>query len=367
MTEKPKTIWLVGGGTGGHVVPLLAVAEALERYHDIKLYFVGETSGREASLIKQSKIPFLAISTGKFRRYLTIGSVLLNLRDIFRIIKGLGESYRLIRAQRPALIFSKGGAAALPVACAAWLTHVPIVTHESDAVIGMTNRILAQFAQVVLTSFPASVYPARYASKLRSVGLPLRSEFCRGIKKSPLSRRPMVLITGGSQGALPINQAVEMILPQLLTHTSVMHITGECSYDHFRNLKDKLPSKLSEYYGVIDFTPDIAHYMREASVVVTRSSSTIFELASLHKPMILIPLPHAANDHQRKNAEIFVQHHAALMLLQGNLTPESLYETIKNVLEDRTLQEGLQKGTYHFESCGAARRVAEILREIIAQ
>lgn len=357
-----KEIWFVGGGTGGHIMPLIAVAHALKRRKGVRITFLGDPKGKELQLIKQLGLPFLKLPYGKIRRYLTLGSFVANMRDIIYVFWGIITAYFLIRRRRPTLVFSKGGPVALPLAIAAFLTKTPLITHESDAVIGVTNRIIARFAQMVLTGFPASVYPSGLASKIRWVGVPIRPEFCQ--RRQPhRSRRPMVLVTGGSQGAAPINDLIGDILPELLKEVDVMHLTGAKSFSTFQAVKDALPAHLADHYGVIDYTPDIASYMHEAEVVVMRAGSQIFEMASMGKPMILIPLPSAANNHQLKNAEIFAQQSAALMLRQDNLTPNRLYETIRSLLNDRALQKELRQGMRQFDCCRAAERVADILTE----
>lgn len=363
--QKKHLIWLVGGGTGGHIMPLLAVAHYLKKDASMRLTYIGQKNGPEATLAASANLHFESIPSGKWRRYITFESLVLNLWDLVQLMQGMYVSYQLIRRKKPSLIFSKGSAVALPVALAAYVTHTPIVTHESDAVIGTANRIIARFAVKILTSFPASVYPAALAKKVTQVGLPLRQTFREPSHKTKPKSRPMVLITGGSQGAAAINEQIAQILPQLLTQVSVMHITGAISLARFTQVKESLPPDISHHYGVIDFTPDIAQYMKEADVVITRASSTIFELATLGKPMILIPLPSAAHNHQLRNAEIFVRYHAAVMLIQENLTPQLLYETISSVLIDQHLRHQLKEGMRNFDSSQAARNVAAIVKHYV--
>lgn len=365
-SSKQYTIWLVGGGTGGHILPLISVAEILSRHPHIKLQYLGDRRGPEHSIAKQAGLSFQHVPNGKIRRYISPKAILLNIRDLFLIGYGIIIAIRLIRKDQPNTIFSKGGPGALPVAIGAYFTRTPLITHESDAVIGATNRIISLFAETVLTAFPADVYPASYARKIVSVGLPIRREFCRPHQNQRL-RRPMILITGGSQGSHAINLLVASLLPDLLSWASVTHICGAQSLQKMEDVKQSLPQVLADHYAVLDFTPDIASYMHEASLVVTRASSTIFEIATLKKPMILIPLPGSANDHQMKNAEIFLRHKAALVLNQNNLTPHLLYETIQAVLYDRKIMSELVEGTRHFSCCGSADHVATLVLQSAMQ
>lgn len=365
-TPKHYIIWLVGGKTGGHILPLISVAEEFARHPNVKLFYVGDKSGPEYKLAKQSDLTFLHVPSGKLRRYFTLTALFLNVRDLFLLFYGTIVAFGLIRKNRPHTIFSKGGPGALPVAVAAFLTRTPLITHESDAVMGATNRIIALFAENVLTAFPADLYPTSLARKIVSVGLPIRHEFCRHYNAHHL-QRPMILVTGGSQGALAINRMVASFLPDLLSWASVTHICGPLSLAEMQTIKKSLPPVLADHYAILDFTPDIASYMRESSLVITRASSTIFEIATLRKPMILIPLPQSANDHQMKNAEIFLRHRAALVLNQQNLTPQLLYETIRAVLQDRKVMSELVEGTRHFSCCGSAKRVAALIMQSAMQ
>lgn len=362
-TTTKKHIWLVGGGTGGHVVPLLAIAEVLQKDSSLHLTFIGEKNGKEKQMAKSAGLRFLSIPSGKLRRSFSLSSTILNVRDAIKLIAGVVKSYRLIKYEKPSLILTKGGPVSLPVAIAANITKTRLVTHESDAVIGKSNDYSAGVAETLFTGFPASYYPPKYASKIVHVGIPLRSAFCTSSKKK--SSRPMILVTGGSQGSVSINQLIWTILPDLLKDYSVVHLVGETSYSDAKKVKELLPEGLQRYYEAFAFTPDIAQYMQEASVVITRGGSQIFEAASLGKPMIIIPLPWAAQNHQVKNAEIFARHKAAIMLIQDNLTPEKLYETIRSLLEDTVLQKELEEGTRIFNSCQAATKVAHALRDMV--
>ncbi len=358
--KETKLIWLVGGGTGGHVVALFPVAAELKKDKHLRLMYIGGGHNTlESKLAKEADIPFKTVPYGKFRRYITLGSIIANVGDAVKIAAGVLKSYGLIKRYKPALIFSKGGPVALPVALAAWLTGTCLITHESDTVMGVTNRWIGTFACQILTAFPASYYPLRYAKKIIAVGLPIRPEFCRPgspVKKQP----PTVVIMGGSQGSRAINLVTYASLPRLLTSMRVVHITGDQGFVEACSVKVKLGNP--ENYEVIGFTPEVARYMKEATLLVVRASSTIFEAASLHKPMLLIPLPSAAGNHQVKNAEAFVQAGAAVMVRQESLTPEMFCEKIEQILRDKVLQARLQKGTAVFASCQTAQKVADSVR-----
>lgn len=361
---KLKRVWMVGGETGGHVVPLLAVAEHLKLIPGITIDFVGSRHGIEARLARRANFRFISVQSGKWRRSVSPMSTLRNLVDVIKIIMGCIQAFWYIWRLKPKVIFSKGGPVSLPVVAAAWISRVPVVTHESDIVMGYANRLIAGLAQKVLTGFPVINYPYVKASKLVHVGIPLRAEFC--VKRpTPKLHRSMVLVTGGSQGAASVGEVVLDILPKLLPHASVMHVCGDALLPRCQTVKASLPPEIRDHYAYVAYSDTMAEYIREATVVVTRAGSQLFEIASLQKAMIMIPLPWSANNHQVKNANYFSSKSAGLMLLQANLTPEVLYETITSVLNDSGLRHSLEKNAYTFNSCGSTRRVCEVIQTFL--
>lgn len=360
-TAKTLRVWLVGGGTGGHITPLLAVAEVLRRHSDVKITYIGEAKSREEELARHEHIPFQAIMSGKLRRSWDVVSIYQNVRDLTRVWRGYWQARRLILKQRPDVIFSKGGQVAPPVCLAAKHFNIPVIIHESDAAMGLANKFTARLATKVLTGFPAVNYPNIDAQKIIPVGIPLSAEF-NVERKTKKPDRPMILITGGIQGAQSINRAVALILPLLLAKYDVMHVTGDASYDEFVKIKAELSRDLRDNYGVIPFTHNMAELMREATIVLSRASgTTMFELATLGKPMILIPLPSAGSDHQRANARIFVGSGAAIMLEQSTITPEILFATIDGLLSNAIELARLKQNVAQFACPAAAKVVADLL------
>lgn len=360
-------VWLVGGGTGGHVVPLLAVAEELTKHEHIRLTFLGDKRGVEAGMVHKALYKFMHVPTGKLRRDIGVSSLINNVFDSMRIVAGIVKTYYLIGKHRPAVILSKGGPVALPVAIAGWLRGVTIITHESDIVIGAANAWIARLANVVLTGFPVTSYPAGLAQKIKHVGIPLRSDFSKKVHVHQ-HHRPMVLVTGGSQGAASVGSILIACLPDILKHADVMHICGASSVKECEGAKSALPESLRDSYAYVPYTDTFADYVRESTLVVTRGGSQIFEIATLEKPMLIIPLPWSAQNHQLKNAEYFARHDAAIVLRQEGLTPEKLYETIRALLEDRPLRQSLARHAHQFESSRAAHLVAQcVLDQLNAQ
>lgn len=360
-TAKTLRVWLVGGGTGGHITPLLAVAEVLQQHKNVKITYIGEAKSREEELARHEHIPFQAIMSGKLRRSWDVVSICQNVRDLTRVWRGYWQARRLILKQRPDVIFSKGGQVAPPVCLAAKHFSIPVIIHESDANMGLANKFTSRLATKVLTGFPAVNYPNIDAQKIIPVGIPLRAEF-NIERKAKKPDRPMILITGGIQGAQSINRAVALILPLLLAKYDVMHVTGDASYDEFVKIKSELPKEIRDNYGVVPFTHNMAELMREATIVLSRASgTTMFELATLAKPMILIPLPSAGSDHQRANARIFVASGAAIMLEQSMITPEVLFAMVDGLLSNGEELKKLQCNEIQFASGNSAKIVADLL------
>ncbi|MFH2105251.1 MAG: glycosyltransferase, partial [Parcubacteria group bacterium] len=226
-------ILLTGGGTGGHVMPVLAVAKAI---NDIlpaepQYLWVGSRQGLEGKLAVANKIPFKSVATGKLRRYCSF----FNIIDVCKIPLGIIQSIFVIGKFRPDVIFSKGGYVSIPVVVAGWLWRAPIITHESDIIPGLANKIIARLAQKIAVSFPQT---GQYFSGRRVIvtGNPLRAEILAGDqarardKFNLLSDKPVILVVGGSQGARKFNEILLEALPQLFENYQVLHVCGQDNY-----------------------------------------------------------------------------------------------------------------------------------------
>ena len=325
MTNKIK-ICLTGGGTAGHVMPHFALLPELTSRHYDPFYIGGR--GIEEELIKATSMPFHRISAGKLRRYFSLE----NFIDIFKVATGFVQALLILRSQRPALVFSKGGFVSVPVALAAWILDIPVVTHESDLTPGLATKIISRIAAKVIYAFPETKpYLPRDAEL---VGIPVRAELLKGKPiagqklcgfDEAVHQQPVILVTGGSLGALSLNRLVETTLPQLLEQYYVIHLTGrgkQFEFDHpryksFSYVKDELPNLLAL-----------------ATIVVARAgANTIFEMLALHKPMLLVPLKVGSRGDQVLNAESFEKSGWSKTLLQED--PSSFLEGIATLFEER--------------------------------
>lgn len=354
---------LVGGGTGGHIFPLVAVAEELKA-QGVAFVFVGSSHSREEKVVADLGWPFLPISAGKWRRYTTVLSVFENIIDVGRVFVGVFQAIGIIRKTKARLVFSKGSFVALPVVLAAKLTGTPVVIHESDAVMGTANKISARFARKILTNFSPSVFS--FADRrFIQVGMPIRRALRQAAAlKAPQKSRPVLLILPGSQGATAINNYLKKTLGRLLAIGDVIHLTGEKEYAEFMALKKQLAAPDQSRYKPYSFIDrELPLYFQMADLMVARSSATIVaEAALFKKAAFLIPLPTAAGNHQVVNAKILEKSGAAVVREQHQLTPEIFARDVEDLLQSperlKTLGQTLHD---YFDETGT---ITKIIKEL---
>lgn len=334
--SKTRPIILVGGGTGGHIFPLVAIGEELTA-KGRPFIFVGERGGREEKIVKELKWQYYGISAGKLRRYITLRTIILNVADLFRTIAGFFQCLRLLLRTGATTVFSKGGYVALPMVYAARLLGRKLIIHESDAVMGLTNKLSAKFAKKVFTAFSPEAYP-HHDDRYQQVGVPVRRALRQAAKlRSPQKTRPLIFVLGGIQGSSAINTLVRGIVKQLIEVTDVVHITGEREIGLYEKVQNSLDKKDRNKYKPFSFLDrELAYYFQLADVVVSRASATtLAEGALFGKAMYLIPLPTAASNHQVVNAEHLRREHAAVVVEERQLSAEKLLDNLRRLIEDR--------------------------------
>ncbi|BAZ44570.1 UDP-N-acetylglucosamine--N-acetylmuramyl-(pentapeptide) pyrophosphoryl-undecaprenol N-acetylglucosamine transferase [Chondrocystis sp. NIES-4102] len=325
-----KKILLTGGGSAGHItVNLALIPMLLEAGWEV--IYIGSITGIERELIGSlTNVTYYPIATGKLRRYFDWQ----NFTDVFRVLTGITDAYKIIRREQPNIVFSKGGFVSVPVVLASRLNNIPVITHESDLTPGLANRINMNFAQKICTTFPETL---KYLPKDKGeyIGAIVRPELKLGDRSRGRifcqfeSDKPVILVTGGSLGSVYINQVVRSLLTQLLINFQVVHICGKGNLD--RSLE--FPGyKQLEYVGI-----ELRDLMCLADLVISRAGSNfIFEFLALKKPMILIPLPKkSSRGDQIDNANTFKRQGFAEVILEENLTSQSLLSTINQVYEHR--------------------------------
>lgn len=335
-----KRILLTGGGSGGHIYPLLAVAEKLQGNN---LRYFGPQDTWSAYML-QAGIPVAAIAKAKLRRYFSVMNVIDGVKFIYSILQALVK----VGLFWPHVAFSKGGPGALPVLFACRIYGVPIIIHESDAVAGLTSRVTGKWAKIVEVAWDEArvFFPNK---TVRRVGIPLRSAL-RDIKESAHDAKiamecstdlPVLLVIGGSQGSERINNFVLENLAELLAKFQIIHQTGSANYeDHMRLYETAKPSLTMElrnrYHPYAYLENKMATAYRATDCALSRSGSALFELAAFGIPAVLIPLPEAAHDHQRANAYAYAKTGAALVVEEANLLGAIVITELTKIMQPET-------------------------------
>ena len=322
-----NSIILTGGGTAGHIMPNLALLPELEKYFK-KIYYLGGKDSMEQKIIKEYKnVEFIEIPTTKLIRKLTTKNLLIP----FKLIKAISKTKKILKEIKPNVIFCKGGFVSVPVAIAGKKCKIPIISHESDLSMGLANKIILKYANVMCTTFEDT---AKYSKKCIVSGTPIREQIFKGNKNNVLKEftnhnknKPFVLFFGGSLGSKNINTLVENNIDKLLEKYNVLHITGKNN-----------ANKIAKYgYFQKEFASNIEDYFNLADVVVCRGgANSLFELLALHKPMLIIPLSKAqSRGDQIENAEYFKRHKFGNVLREENMNIHSLISKLDNLLVNK--------------------------------
>ncbi len=327
---KTKKILLTGGGTAGHVTPNLALLPYLKE-EGYEIEYIGSEKGIEKTLIEEAGIPYYSIPTGKLRRYLSKE----NISDMFKVLKGVSEAKKLLKKLKPDLVFSKGGFVAVPVVLAAKARKIPVIIHESDITPGLANKIAMPSARVVCTTFPETL---QYVPKGKGVhtGTPIRQELFEGSRERGLAacgfngKKPILLMMGGSLGAVKLNNCLRESLSDLTETFDIIHLCGKGNLDE--SLLNRADYKQFEY--VSDGLNDL---FAAADFIVSRAgSNSISEFLALKKPHLLIPLSaKASRGDQILNAASYEKQGFACVLQEEEMTAETLKKEISALYENR--------------------------------
>ena len=325
-----KKIVLTGGGTAGHVTPNIALLPALKEA-GYEITYMGSYDGIEKKLIADFDIPYVGISTGKFRRYLDPK----NLTDPFRVIKGFAEARKFLKQYNPDVVFSKGGFVGVPVIRAAASLGIPCVIHESDMTPGLANKLCIPVAKKICCNFPETL-KLLPEEKVVLTGTPIRTELSQGNKLAGLdmcgfsANKPVIMVIGGSLGAANVNKAVRETLPLLLEDFQIVHLCGKGKID---NLYLSTPGyKQFEYIKA-----ELKDLFAMADIVISRAgANAICELLALKKPNILIPLPAASSrGDQLLNAASFESQGFSIVINEDDLTPQLLADKVHELYFNR--------------------------------
>jgi UDP-N-acetylglucosamine--N-acetylmuramyl-(pentapeptide) pyrophosphoryl-undecaprenol N-acetylglucosamine transferase len=356
-------IAFTGGGTGGHIYPGLAVAAVLQKLIPCRIFWIGSDTGMDRSLVSRAGVEFFGIPAGKLRRYFS----LKNISDVLKIGAGFLAARRILKRERPVLLFSKGGFVSVPPCAAAAALHIPVFTHESDYSPGLATRINIRFALYILTAYKdtALFFPERFRNRVEALGNPIRPEFRSanaaagraflGIAKE----ERVLLVLGGSQGAREINELIREALPALTRYYVVVHQTGpHAGWD--------LPPQ-DRYRPYPYIREEMPHVLAAAELVLGRSGAgTLWECAALGKPLVLIPLAGAGTrGDQVENARYFEKAGAAVVLRApaegGPLSAETLGEAVASLAENEALRTSMAAVSARIGAGDSADRIAWLM------
>jgi len=343
---------LAGGGTGGHVIPALAIARELQVRHAAECCFIGTSRGIETRLVPAAGFPLELIQVGALNQvsFATRGKTLLGLP------LAILSSWRIVRSFRPDVMIGVGGYASGPAMLAAALSRVPTVAFEPNVVPGFANRMVARFVSAAAVHFEET---KRYFRNCHVTGVPVREEFFE-IPQRALASPPTLLVFGGSQGARAINQTMTGAVATLRDRVpgiKLLHQTGERDYDTTVAAYEKLGIPV-EVFRFMDNMP--AMFARADLIVSRAGASTVAEIAAAGKPSVFVPFPKAADDHQRRNAEAMQNAGAAVMLEERDLTPARLADIVAELLSNAVKLKAMSAAAKGMAHPNATRDIAEL-------
>jgi UDP-N-acetylglucosamine--N-acetylmuramyl-(pentapeptide) pyrophosphoryl-undecaprenol N-acetylglucosamine transferase len=352
-------VLIAGGGTGGHVIPALAIAREMRDAHGAEVRFVGTARGLETRLVPEAGFPLELIHVGQLKNV----SLAMRVRTLLDLPLGILRCIRLLRSYRPQVVVGVGGYASGPAMLAAILLRVPTLAFEPNAAPGLANRLVGRFVSAAAVNFEETRAHFRNA---RVTGIPVREDFFR-LKEKPPGAAKRLLVFGGSQGARVLNHIMPTILFPLLRDTpglTVLHQSGPRAEASTRQayLDTGADEKRWQVNAYLD---DMPARFAEADLILCRSgASTMAELAAAGKPSLLVPFAQATDDHQRKNADAFVAAGAAKMLLEAELTSQRLLDTLRNLLGDDARLREMGRNAKTLAHPDAVHVIGRIVREL---
>lgn len=375
------TIIVSGGGTGGHITPILAVASKLKKLDpNCRIIYVGEKKGKFLDMVEGSKTidEIRTIYAGKFRRYhkenwfnriIDFRTIALNIRDMFFMLIGICQAIKIVRELQPNVVFLKGGFVGVPVGLASALCKVPFVTHDSDAIPGLANRMVSRWASVHATAMPAEYYSypresTRYIGVLvgddyRLVTKELKDSYRQELKIPVKSL--VLLVTGGSIGAQRINSEMMKIIPRLLLdypNLYIIHQVGKGNLKIYRNIEK------NNRVMPIEFMSSMYQYTGSADVVITRAgANTLAELGIQSKACVVVPNPDLTGGHQLVNADYLLQNHSVKVVQESEFEhpTKGLDTTVRQLLDYDNIREVLGKELRSLTKKKAAQELAKII------
>jgi len=378
---------MTGGGSGGHLTPILSVAESLRQLHpSTKIVYIGQKGDSLGDIMKDNPL-FDAVYTvraGKFRRYhgegwkqiLDVVTMAKNARDSVLVLIGFFQAWKLLRTLRPKVLFCKGGFVGVPVSLAAATQRIPYVTHDSDSLPGLANRIISRWARIHAVGMPKELYPYPQAKTI-TVGVPIQKHFKYVTADVKLAAREklgvpkdakVLFIIGGGLGARRVNRALTAVAKQLFQQIPklyIMHVAGRVDEEATRAAyAEKLKPDSLGRIRVFGFTSDVAQMSETADVVITRAGATNMAEFSLQgKACVVIPNPVLTGGHQLKNASVYYKADAAVVLLEADT--KTLPKVLNDLMSDPKRRQELGENLRTFAMPKSAESLAQLLITMI--
>lgn len=349
-------VLIAGGGTGGHVIPALAIARELKARYNAEVLFVGTARGMENRLVPQAGFGLMRVKVGALKNV----SMMTRLRTMFDLPLAVIGARKIINVFNPDVIVGVGGYASGPAMAAAILMHIPTLAFEPNYVPGFANKIVGHRVSAAAVHFEQT---QKFFNNAQVVGVPVRAEFFK-VPAAESNHAPTLLTFGGSQGAKAINQALVAAAPQVLRQIpalKIIHQTGEPEYNGVQAAYQKA-GIAAEVSAFIDDMP--AAFARADLVLCRSGASTVAEVTAAGKPAIFVPFPQAADDHQRRNAEAIAQGGAAALVPQAELTPERLAQVVTELFADPKRLKEMAERARALSHQDAAGRVARMVAEL---
>jgi len=369
-TIKAPTLLVMAGGTGGHIFPGLAVADKLksEGWH---IHWLGTPDRMEADIVPKHgyDISFINISGLRHK------DLLAWLKLPFKLVRSLSQAFSVINTIKPDVVLGMGGYASAPGGLAAWLMRKPLIVHEQNAAAGLTNRLLARIATKVCCAFPKA-FKGNISAEV--VGNPLRASIGEQVKdsvaKEPVKASHNILVVGGSLGAQVLNQIVPISFAQLIKQSN--SATSELAFNICHQTGKGKQKEVIEAYNqqylaneqvrVTEFIDDIASTYQWADVVICRAGAlTVSELAMAATPAIFVPLPHAVDDHQVKNAQYLVSRGGATLIKQDDLTSDALAKILNELFSEPQILKNMAQSAFAAADINATDKVANICQQLV--
>ncbi len=372
-------IIFAGGGTGGHIYPIIAVSEKLREWAERNgfapdLRYFGN-SGVFKEALMAGNIRISRVAESKLRRYFSI----LNFVDVFKFVFSVFQCLWKIYWFMPDAVFSKGGPGSLPVVLVCFFYNIPIVIHESDTVPGLANKLASRFARVVELAFgSAAKHFPKFRGKMDVVGNPVRSEILQHFEQADAKaalgfdpNKPLLLVFGGSQGSNRMNDFIIGNLEPLLLKFQILHFVGREKFPDYKNQYDFITKNFSpillgsyKFFNYLD--KEMAKAMAAADLIVARGGAgAIFEIAAKGKPSIIVPFPEASADHQKENGYAYASTGAAVVIEQENLLPSIFLNQAEKILMDPEVKAKMSAAATAFYQADAADRISVDILELI--